>query len=256
MTQQEQLLVSRDIGTLGQPQVAAVPDETISMFERLARDPGVPVEKLAELVALQERVLARQAKAAFEVAFADMQSDLPIIAELGRTDKGTYARYEDIVKIVRPILKAHGFSLRFSTEWPETGGIRVTGILTHIGGHAERSTFHGDADKSGSKNEIQAQGSTTSYGRRYTTLDLLGIATERDDDAEAAGRKSQQKEPDGFADWLIDLGVVAEDGLKALEAAWEQSKSDYKRYLIASPGGKSRWEQMKRVAAKQSSGKG
>lgn len=220
------------------------------LFERLARAPEVTLEKLQALVALQERIMAREAKMAFDQAFAAMQADLPVIAELGKTDKGRYARFEDIVRQVRPILKAHGFSLSFATAWPGEGRIEITGILTHRAGHDRRSVFVGQADRSGSKNEIQAQGSTTTYGRRYTTLDLLGIAT-ADDDGQASAASDAPMAPEGFDDWLLDLRVLAEtDGSDALAKAWETSPKANKKYLIQLPGGQSTWHTIKALARK------
>ena len=140
-------------------QVALVPaaeappaDGFVAMVERLASNPQVDVAKLERLLDMQERILNRGAESAFNTAFAQMQGEVETVIERGRTDKGAYAKLEDIIDTVRPVLQRHGFSLSYRTEWPEKR-VRVVGILTHAAGHARTSEFLADADTSGSKIE-------------------------------------------------------------------------------------------------------
>lgn len=164
-----------------------IPDsESVAMFERLARDPNVDPEKLERLIALQERIMRHNAKAAFDGAFSKMQPKIPVITENGRievrgTVRSTYAPLEDIHDVVKPILAEHGFAIRHRTEWPKDGIIRIVGILSHEQGHSEETAFEAPLDKSEYRTEIQSMGSTVSYGRRYTTLDLLNISTRKAD---------------------------------------------------------------------------
>ncbi len=63
----------------------------------------------------------------------------------------------------------------------------MIGILGHQGGHSEDTQFSAPPDTSGNKTPIHAMASTISYGKRYVTLTLTGIATEgEDDDAKRA----------------------------------------------------------------------
>ena len=188
-------LVKRPAQDLATAQVP--PDQVALMFERLAKDPKVDVAKLERLIALQERILAHNAKAAFTSAFALMQAEIPEIDEKGRivvsgTVQSRYAKNEDIQRVLRPILAKHGFSLGFRTEWPD-GLIEVVGELSHIGGHARESRFRAKADTSGNKNDTQALGSTVSYGHRYATKDLLNI-TSRGEDTDGQ-QSSRRREP-------------------------------------------------------------
>lgn len=204
------------------------------MFERLARDPNVSVEKLERLMAMQERIMHVQAESAFNVAFAAMQADIPTIIERAHTDKTSYAPLEDIIEKVRPILSTHGFTLAFRTEWPTDKSVKVFGILTHRDGHARQSEFLSGADQTGSKNAIQALGSAVQYGRRYTTKDLLCIVTRgEDDDAESSEKGKQPDAPGGYDAWLATLEGVAADGMPAFSSAWNKSKEEYRKYLAA-----------------------
>lgn len=219
-----------------EPQTGLVPSgDTVSMFERLATNKDVDVEKLQRLIDMQERILKHNAEAAFNAAFAEMQAQIPTIAERGVTDKGRYATFEDIVEGVRPVLQQFGFSLSFRTEWPDKKTVKVFGILTHRDGHSRASEFMADADQSGSKNAIQALGSAVSYGRRYTTRDLLNIASrDEDDDGERSARagKPDVQEPDGYDAWLANLEGIAGDGWAMLSDVWNKSKETYRKHLI------------------------
>lgn len=222
-----------EVKPAGALSVIDAPSPAVTMFERLAKDPSVDVEKLERLIAMQERVLAHQAEAAFNVDFAEMQAEIPTIQKKGRGDGGKwmFARQEDIVEAVRPILQRHGFSLSFRTEWPSAKSVKVVGILTHRDGHARHSEFMADADQTGSKNAIQALGSSVTYGRRYTTCDLLNIATSTDDDGKRAQNTHAPKAPDGFDDWLDDYSACADEGTAKLEEMWKASKIEYRNYL-------------------------
>lgn len=202
----------------------------ISMFERLALDPSVDVDKLERLIQMKERIDRMNAEASFNAAFAIMQPRIPVIIERGKTDKGRYAELEDIIEAVRPVLADHGFALSHRTEWPSATQVRVVGVLMHRDGHHRTSEFLSGADTSGSKNAIQALGSSVSYGRRYTTKDLLCIVTRGEDND---GRTSEKTlAPDGYVEWLDDLRAVATEGTDALTKAWSESGKDLRAYAL------------------------
>lgn len=171
-------------------QLAANP---MLIFAQLARDKNVDPGKLERMIAMQERVMAHNAKAAFDAAFAELAPKIPEMDEHGWiTNKAgdvqsRYARHEDVQRVLRPLLAEHGFALKFKTHWPERGLVAVVGILTHREGHAESSEFRAGADESGNKNPTQAFASTISYGQRYTTKDLLNITSRGQDNGGQSG---------------------------------------------------------------------
>lgn len=213
--------------------LAKVDGPMLPMIERLAALPDFDVAKLEKLLDMQERILDRHAEAAFNGAFAEMQAQIPTIAERGRTNMGRYARLEDIIEVVRPILKAFGFSLSFSTQWPEKGTVRIVGILTHTQGHARQSEFLTTADTSGAKNAVQALGSAVSYGRRYTTMDLLSIVSRELDDDGRGTTKPAVPVPEGYVSWALDLESTAgEKDAKKLRETWNKSKPEFRDYTL------------------------
>jgi hypothetical protein len=163
----------------------------LSVIERAARDPQVDIDKMERLMAMHERMLARQAKAAYNAALAELQPRLPMVAERGGITntagkvQSKYALWEDVVSTIAPMLSEHGFALSFRVG---RDGDRqtVTGILSHSAGHSEETTLSLPIDMSGSKNNVQGVGSTVSYGKRYTTQALLNIVT-GDQDSDGQG---------------------------------------------------------------------
>ena len=195
---------------------AAGDDPFFAMIERAARDPAISVEKLERLFELSERARAVRAKQAFAEAFAALQIELPTIDRKNRIvvfskaererpggpspdavpqQSTPYATLETIIAAIRAPLSKHGFSIRFEHA-TANGLIETTAILTHRDGHAERANVPPlQHDSSGSKNNVQAIGSSLTYGRRYALLALLAIVShapqDADDDGKAAtGRPS------------------------------------------------------------------
>lgn len=240
-----------------EPSAIAVrqPDSGALMFERLAADPNVPVEKLERLIAMQERIMAHNAKAEFDSAYAEMQGEIPVITERGEILvsgqlRSKYAKLEDIIRIVRPIMQQHGFAVRHSHEFVD-GKIKIVGILSHRSGHSERDEFVTESDTGAGRTAIQALGSARSYGQRYTLMSLLGIATSgSDDDGVKAGQASKREivAPAGFEDWWEDMRAVADEGIGRLSAAWNNSKGEFRAHLKATNN--QGWETLKAKAQK------
>jgi hypothetical protein len=165
----------------------------IQVIERAAANPNVDIDKMERLLQMHERIVERNAKAAYASSLAAMQPHLPVITEKGKIivrDKVTkeviqstgYALWEDINEAIRPILSEYGFALSFKTGIAPDGKITVTGILSHREGHQEETTMALPHDSTGSKNAVQAVGSSTSYGKRYTASALLNITSRGEDD--------------------------------------------------------------------------
>jgi hypothetical protein len=147
----------------------------ISIIERAARDPSVDIDKMQRLMDMQERIMVRNAKAAYAAALSAMQPELPVIGRKGKIEvrekdaqgKRTgelqqstkYALWEDINEGIRPVLARHGFALSFRVGMAQDGKITITGILSHREGHYEETTITLQHDSTGSKNAVQAVGS-------------------------------------------------------------------------------------------------
>jgi hypothetical protein len=123
---------------------------------------GADLDMIEKLMNLQERWEASQARKAFDEAISAAKADIPPIERTGKghNDK-RYATFAAIAKVVDPIISQHGLSYRFRTTQGDR--ISVTCILSHKSGHFEETTLSGPPDASGSKNAIQAIGSTLTF---------------------------------------------------------------------------------------------
>jgi hypothetical protein len=163
--------------------VAAV--TPMDMLNR-AVESGAGLDMVEKLMSLQERWETGQARKAFDRAIAAAKAKITPIQRnaKGHNDK-RYADFAAIAKVVDPILSEHGLSYRFRTA--QSDRISVTCILSHEDGHSEETTLTGPPDASGSKNAIQAIGSTLTYLQRYSLVQMLGLAAAADDDGKAGG---------------------------------------------------------------------
>lgn len=202
------------------PVVAADANAIMAIISRAASDPNTDVDKLERLTGLYERISAQTARAAYLAAMANLQPELPVITERGGIKdragnvQSTYAKWEDINDAIKPVLQRHGFALSFRTG-QEGASIIVTGVLGHRDGHVEETTIHLPADGSGSKNSVQAVGSSTSYGKRYTAMALLNITTRGEDD-------------DGQRGGVVQ---ISDEQVAELKALVKDAGADIERFL-------------------------
>lgn len=184
----------------------------LNVIARAASDPNVDVDKLERLLAMQERVLAREAEQAFNAALLAAQDEIrPIYRnKKNQSTNSTYSDLEAVSDAIDPIFRAHGFSSSFGTaDCPLPGHYRVTCKLAHTGGHSRDYQADVPADTLGvkgtaNKTATHGFGSALSYGRRYLKLLIADVPT-TDDDGRAAGNgdpinKEQIAALNGLAD--------------------------------------------------------
>jgi len=163
------------------------------------------VDTMAQLHAILKEARADEAKAAFNAAMTRVNEHNLRVKKNGTVDltkrgekpeegnKRSYrfATWEDMDAVIRPILKPEGMHLWFdSVERGTGGGLIITGHLEHSGGHSRSASIALALDSGPGRNNLQAMGSTLSYGKRYTTEMLLNIVREdADDDGVLGGTK-------------------------------------------------------------------
>jgi hypothetical protein len=152
----------------------------LQVISQAVLDPSVDIVKMHGLLDVQERMMNKQAEINFNADFHQLQMDLPRITKDGKIiHKGkliaSYAKYETIDTVIRPLLVKYNFSLRFNTE-PTANKIIVTGTLSHRDGHSITDKIPLDVEAGGAKNNVQGVGSTIAYGKRY----LVGMMLNKD----------------------------------------------------------------------------
>lgn len=232
------------------------PTDFLSIFERLARDASVDVDKLERLMQMHERATARVAEETFNGAMSDAQKSMRQIstdAENPQT-RSRYASYSKLDKALRPIYTEHGFALSFNTgDGGPTDYVRVLCYVTHASGFAR--TYHVDmpADGKGAKgNDVMtrthATGAALSYGMRYLLKMIFNVAVGEDDTDGNGAPSVLPAPPKGYEDWWQDIQAVADTGDAALKSTWENSRADYRIYTTKHLG--DQWEAIKAKAKK------
>lgn len=174
------------VAKIEQHQSAVAPVTPMEMLAQ-AIDKGAPLEVVDKFMDMAERWEKNTQRKAFSSAISAAKAEIPVVVKnaTGHNNK-KFADFANIARTVDPILTRHGLGYRFRTKQDEKL-IHVTCILFHKDGHEEENSLAGPADASGSKNAIQAIGSTQTYLMRYTLTQALGIATSEDDDGRASG---------------------------------------------------------------------
>lgn len=166
----------------------------LNVIAKAAADPNTDVDKLERLLAMQERVLEREAEQAFHAAMRAAQEEIrPVLRN--RVNESTHSKFADLEAIseaIDPIIHRHGFSLSYgSDESPMPSHYRVTCLVSHTGGYSRSYSADVPTDMTGikgnqNKTATHGWGSAMSYGRRYLKM-LIYDVTLTDDDGKAAG---------------------------------------------------------------------
>lgn len=202
----------------------------ITQIERIASDPNVDINKLEALWGMQKEEQGRQAKMAYNGAMSAMQSVMPIIKKSGlildnsKNVRSKYAKYEDVIAAVQPLLITYGFSVSFKTEF-NNSCLQVTGVVSHAQGHEESTIMTLPFDDSGAKNKVQAIGSSVSYGKRYCLCMLLNIAASGEDDDGNKASDNEEKKAIYARDKLVAMGIAVRNNIESIIYVKENIKS-------------------------------
>jgi hypothetical protein len=207
------------------------PPESVSLLNIIAeaaRNPDTNIANLQALLQMQREVLADQAKIAFTRALWRLKKDLPHIGKDGTIElitkdgvskgKIKFARWEDMAKVIEPLMDREGLTLSFDTEERirDGGGSVIIGELTHIDGYSRKARFSLPLDTGPGRNNLQAAGSTLSYGKRYVAEMLLNIVRKNEDD-------------DGVAGGTV---YISEKQKSEIENLLKETKADVKSFLL------------------------
>lgn len=166
-----------------------LPTVTPMRMLQVAMERGADLDKMQQLMDLQERWEASEARKAFVAAMTVFKANPPDIIKTKLVSYGNtsykHATLADVCAAAIQGLAQHGISHRWDVE--QADKITVTCVLTHELGHSERVSMTAPADTSGQKNPIQAIASAVSYLQRYTLLSITGLAArDQDDDGQGA----------------------------------------------------------------------
>ena len=201
-----------------------VTDNSPASMMQIALSRGADLDKLEKMLALQERWEANEARKAYHTAMAAFKAAPPEIEKDKKVSFGagkaaySHATLANVTDKINQALSAHGLSAAWKTAQDERG-ITVTCTITHRLGHSESTSLTAAPDNSGSKNAIQAVGSTITYLSRYTLLSLTGLAThDQDDDGNGASATLSPEQVTEIERLIKDTGSDKAAFLKYLGA--------------------------------------
>jgi hypothetical protein len=214
------------------------PSTVLALIERVALDRHSDVEKLERVMAMYERLKAKEAELAYNAAKGRILKKLARIKivknrsvlyefEKGRPQQGTYEAFkyaplEEIDKHLRPLLAEEHMDLCYSDEPREGDGILIRGRLKHLpGGHYEDSLMPAPPDTTGGKSNVQAVGSTNSFLRRYIACNIFNIVVVGDDDDGTGGTIDEAQ-----TKTILELLKKAKGGPKFLKYMKAQSVAE------------------------------
>lgn len=203
----------------------------LAVISKAAADPSVDIEKLERLMAMKERMDAKEAETAFNGAMSRVQSSMRRIAA-DKTNKQTsssYASYGQLDRELRPLYTAEGLSLSFDTEPAPEGMVGMVCYVSHEAGHTRTYRAAVPSDGKGAKgNDVMTKthafGSGTAYGMRYLLKMIFNVAIGIDmDDDDGNGASDQIPSKD--LGWIAKARVVAD--YTAYQALKAEMLADY-----------------------------
>lgn len=235
----KKLVVKKGIVTVKETKVAKLEGNSPADLIRTAVAGGANLEQLKGLLDLQERFEANEARKAYHVAMAAFKENPPKIEKDKKVSylqvKYNHASLANVTEQIGSALSKQGLSASWSTK--QNGVILVTCKITHVKGHSEETTLSAPSDTSGSKNAIQAIGSTITYLERYTLLALTGLATsDMDDDGKGiAVEYIDEKQLSQLLDFFAELNVKQDKFLEYMKIAKleEMPKADFQKAITA-----------------------
>jgi hypothetical protein len=176
-------------GPISQLPVQSETGAVISMFERMARDPSVPMDRIERVMDMMREMRREQSQEDFNNAMADTQRELTPVARdsFNPQTRSKYASYHAIDKVIRPVYTKHGIGVSFDEDHnsPE-GFVRVLAFVTK-GRHSQ--TFHYDSPivTQGLAGRTMmtlthARASAVTYAKRYLVGMIFNLSTGEDED--------------------------------------------------------------------------
>ncbi|CDO48082.1 ERF family protein [Bartonella tribocorum] len=148
-----------------------------------ALENDVNLDRLKSLLELREKEIERQERQNFVRDLSAMQTEYKNIEQnaLNTHTKSTYTTLDKYIDAIKEPLAKHHFALFSRIKEQSSNDITVEMTLKHISGNEISTQGKFPVDATGSKNNVQAVGSTISYARRYLLGMLLNVARKEDD---------------------------------------------------------------------------
>lgn len=165
-------------------------------------------------------------------ALANFQQEVPVIFKDAQAYGYKYADLPEILKVINPLLKSNGLGFTQPLE-----GNQIRTIIFHIeSGETIQSLTEIPANVSlKGMNEFQVLGSAITYLRRYSLSSILGLVTDKDNDAqgEQVTQKAETKQPEKpyFTAQLFEKAKLAGATIEAIQKKYTLTADVKAKYL-------------------------
>ena len=214
-------------------------NDILNQIVALAQDPD-KAGAIKDMADLAMTMQDREAERRFRMAKHDAVMEMPTITKTGaitvnNTVRSRYSKFEDIDRIVRPILSKHRLIITFNVNH-EGQMVTVQPILSYADGEMAYEEKGGEmvlaVDTTGSKNATQGAGSAASYGKRHSMKAMLNIIEDgEDNDGQTKVELSEEQK------LLINNAREQAKGGTDDYAKWfEGLPQDQKGFLAYTPG--------------------
>jgi hypothetical protein len=233
-------------GTEGGAVAPVTSQNLLDLIVQAARDPSIDAGKMKTLAELATGMQDREAERRFRMAKHAAVQEMPSITKRGAiTNKvgqvqSRYSRYEDIMRVAKPILDRNRLIATFNVDH-QGSQITVQPILSYADGELAFEEKGGHMvlaiDTTGSKNATQGAGSAASYGKRHALKAMLNIVEAGEDDD--GGGQREELSPTALA--LIESArEAARSGTEAYRVFFEGIAASERKFLgeATGPSGK------------------
>lgn len=201
----------------------------LQLIERAASNPQADIDKMERLMAMHERVTAREAETAFNDAMTACQTEIRRVAPDADNPqtRSRYATYAKLDRVIRPVYTRLGFSISYDTDTsPEPEHIRVLAYVSK-GGHTRTYKVDMPKDGKGAKGgdvmtKTHATGAGMQYGMRYLLKGIFNVAIGDEDNDGNDTRMTQ----DALEEWVrkIEAATTKPAAKEIWSAAVKEAK--------------------------------
>lgn len=183
----------------------------LSVIQKLIDDKDLDFARVKEAVDLYERLERRRMETEYNAAMSEAQAKIvPVVTN--RRNLHTKSNYADLAAIASaamPVIHAAGFGITFSefkSLEPNCFGVRAE--VMHRAGFAKVYEFNVPIDGAGmkggvNKTDIQAYGSTQTYGRRYAICMIFNIPIADED-----GNRQPESSPNITVEQIAEIKAL------------------------------------------------
>ena len=214
-----------------EPKELAVQSEIGNLLQ-LAITNKSDMDTLERLITMKNAEEDRNCKKEFDFHFSEMQKDyIPatkgsdVYNKAGTAILYKFCNLESILKVYSPIIAEHGFSFKWKEEM-KTETVKVISCILSGYGHEEISAVEIPINEATTfTNSIQQRGVSTSYGKRYSFINLLGVIIADEDDDAASLNFEDGVQYAREIEWIRTC-KTKEDLIKTWKEVWTELEND------------------------------